>query len=100
MQKGHIQDAIAICEILALIDNNDISSLTEYDIGEELTKLREKGQSYIMDSFPTICGFQENGAIIHYRAEKETALLKTPNLTARLPASPCSKKSFSSQISP
>lgn len=73
MQKGHIQDAIAICEILAFIDNNDISSLTEYDIGEKLTKLREKGQSYIMDSFPTICGFQENGAIIHYRAEKETA---------------------------
>lgn len=73
MQKGHIQDAIAVCEMLAFIDNEDISNLSEYDIGKKLTKLREKGKSYIMDSFPTICGFQYNGAIIHYRAEKETA---------------------------
>ena len=73
MQKGHIQDAVAVCEILAFIDSEDISNLSEYDIGEKLTKLRKKGKSYIMDSFPTICGFQDNGAIIHYRAEKETA---------------------------
>lgn len=73
MQKGHVQDAVAVCELLAFIDGEDISNLSEYDIGEKLTKLREKGKSYIMDSFPTICGFQDNGAIIHYRARKETA---------------------------
>jgi Xaa-Pro aminopeptidase len=73
MQDGHIQDAVAVCEILAFIDGDDVNDLTEYDIGEKLTKLREKGKSYVMDSFPTICGYQDNGAIIHYRAEKETA---------------------------
>ena len=73
MQEGHIQDAVAVCEILAFIDSDDKSSLSEYDIGTKLSNLREKGESYIMDSFPTICGFQDNGAIIHYRAEKETA---------------------------
>jgi Xaa-Pro aminopeptidase len=73
IQAGHIQDAVAVCEILAFTAGNDVSTLTEYDIGERLTKLREKGKSYVMDSFPTICGFKSNGAIIHYRAEKETA---------------------------
>jgi len=70
MQKGHIQDAIAVCEMLAYISTEDISNLSEYDIGEKLTNLRKKRESYIMDSFPAICGFKDNGAIIHYRAEK------------------------------
>lgn len=73
MQEGHIQDAVAVCEMLSYIDKEDIASLSEYEIGEKLTKFREKGKSYVMDSFPTICGFQNNGAIIHYRADKDTA---------------------------
>ncbi len=73
MQEGHIQDAVAVCEILSYIDKENISSLSEYKIGEKLTKFREKGKSYVMDSFPTICGFQNNSAIIHYRADKKTA---------------------------
>lgn len=73
MQKGHIQDAIAVCEILAYLSAEDTSSLSEYDIGKKLTGFRAKRESYMMDSFPAICGYQDNGAIIHYRAEKATA---------------------------
>lgn len=72
-KQGHIQDAIAICEMLGFIANTDISSLTEYDLGIKLTELRKKGQNYVYDSFPTICGYKENGAIIHYRAKMDTA---------------------------
>ncbi|GAB4164165.1 MAG: aminopeptidase P family protein [Rickettsiaceae bacterium] len=73
MQQGHIQDAVAVCEMLSFIASEDLSLLSEYDIGIKLTELRSKGKNYLYDSFPTICGFQENGAIIHYRASKENA---------------------------
>ncbi len=73
MQQRHIQDAVAVCEMLAFIDNHDVSDLTEYDIGKKLTEFRAKNDGYVFDSFPTICGYQENGAVIHYRAEKDKA---------------------------
>ncbi len=76
MQEGHIQDAVAVCEILASIEQSsseDLNKITEYEIGQKLTVLRTKGKNYIFDSFPTICGYQENGAIIHYRAQPESA---------------------------
>jgi Xaa-Pro aminopeptidase len=73
MQQGHVQDAIAVCEFLSYIVQRDISDLTEYDLSQKLTELRKKGELYVFDSFPTICGYQDNGAIIHYRAEKDSA---------------------------
>ena len=73
MQLGHVQDAVAVCELLSYIANNDVSSLSEYDIGQKLTALRTKGMGYVFDSFPAICGYQENGAIIHYWAMESSA---------------------------
>lgn len=73
MVRGHVQDAIAVCEFLTMIANNDIKHLSEYDLGLELTSLRAKREGYVMDSFATICGYRDNGAIIHYKAEKDTA---------------------------
>lgn len=73
MKQGHVQDAVAVCEMLSFISSEDISSLSEYDLGLKLTNFRSNGDGYIYDSFPTICGFQENGAIIHYRANQNKA---------------------------
>jgi len=74
MKLGHIQDGAAVCEFLAFLANHDnISSLSEYDLGEILTGFRAKRPGYVMDSFPSICGYQSNGAVIHYRAAKDTA---------------------------
>ncbi|MGC0371412.1 MAG: hypothetical protein DGJ47_000101 [Rickettsiaceae bacterium] len=72
-KRGHIEDAVAVCETLAFLEKNDISNMTEYDVGEMLQKNRSKRPGYVSESFPAICGFQENGAIIHYKAEKSTA---------------------------
>lgn len=67
----HIQDAVALCEFFAyLFSLKDLSNTTEYDLGEILTHFRSQQDNYVMDSFHTICGFQENSAIIHYRATK------------------------------
>jgi Xaa-Pro aminopeptidase len=73
MIKGHVQDAIAVCEFLAMIASSDVTTLSEYDLGKELTSYRAKRNGYVMDSFPSICGYMDNGAIIHYRAEKSGA---------------------------
>lgn len=73
MQAGHVQDAVAVCEMLSFIARSDLSDFSEYDLGIKLTEFRKKGENYVFDSFPTICGFQENGAVIHYRAEKNSA---------------------------
>lgn len=65
----HIEDAVALCEFFAYIfDLTNLHDYDEYELGEILTKFRSKQDKYIMDSFPTICGFKENSAIIHYHA--------------------------------
>ncbi len=70
----HIKDAVALCEFFAyLFELANLQDQTEYDLGEILTEFRSKQDQYVMDSFPTICGFKENSAIIHYRATSHQA---------------------------
>ncbi len=73
MIKGHIEDGVAVCEFLAFLAGNELSDYSEYDLGVELTNFRAKGKNYISNSFPSIVGFQANGAVIHYRAAQNTA---------------------------
>ena len=67
--EAHISDGVALCEFLSSLKQN----ITEYELGIRLSSIRAQQKNYIMDSFPAICGFKENGAVIHYRASKETA---------------------------
>lgn len=70
----HIKDGVALCEFFAEChtrENDDI--ITEYSLGLKLKEHRAKQTGYVSDSFPAICGFQENSAIIHYRADPRTA---------------------------
>ncbi|MCC8372455.1 MAG: M24 family metallopeptidase [Rickettsia endosymbiont of Pseudomimeciton antennatum] len=70
----HVNDAVALCEFFAyLFELPNLQDQTEYDLGEILTEFRSKQDQYVMDSFPTICGFKENSAIIHYRATSHQA---------------------------
>ncbi len=70
----HIKDAVALCEFFAyLFELPNLQNYTEYDLGEILTEFRSQQDQYVMDSFPTICGFKENSSIIHYRAKKSQA---------------------------
>ncbi|WP_341756401.1 MULTISPECIES: aminopeptidase P family protein [unclassified Candidatus Tisiphia] len=70
----HIKDAVALCEFFAyLFELENLQERTEYDLGEILAEFRSKQDQYVMDSFPTICGFKENSAIIHYHATSHQA---------------------------
>ncbi|WP_341795185.1 aminopeptidase P family protein [Rickettsia endosymbiont of Rhinocyllus conicus] len=98
----HIKDAVALCEFFADLEEStrhcekmqsvdeaisgkyeEIATqsttvsydkiLNEYTLGLKLTEYRAKQEGYVSDSFPAICGFRENSAIIHYRADAKTA---------------------------
>ncbi len=74
MIDGHITDAVAVCEMLSFIANCiDLHKYDEYKLALLLAEYRKKGKQYVYDSFPTICGYQENSAIIHYKANKDSA---------------------------
>lgn len=73
-RNSHIKDAIALCEVLALLESQEYSNdLSEYDVSLMLTEARKKQPNYIMDSFPPIVGYKSNGAIIHYGPKNESS---------------------------
>ena len=45
--------------------------MTEYSIGEKLYGFRKEGKNFVGESFGSIIGYKENGAIMHYSAPKE-----------------------------
>ena len=47
--------------------------ITEVDAQNKLEKFRKMNSKYLFPSFKTIAGSGKNGAIIHYRAKKESA---------------------------
>lgn len=72
IKKAMIYDGVALCEFFAFLEekikNKDY--LDELFIDEKLKEFRAKNKNYIQDSFSTIAGFNENGAIIHYIANE------------------------------
>ncbi len=69
----HGKDAVAICEFLSSLNDLCNNNVNECELGEILTGYRNKQKDFVMNSFPVICGFNENSAIIHYRAEEASA---------------------------
>lgn len=45
--------------------------MNEYSIGEKLRGFRAEGKNFVGESFGSIVGYKENGAIMHYSAPKE-----------------------------
>lgn len=46
--------------------------VTELSAAARLTALRSEQPQYVMDSFETICGYADHGAIVHYSATAES----------------------------
>jgi Xaa-Pro aminopeptidase len=64
------QDGAAMCEFYAWFEQALASkqTLTELDIDHHLSAARARRPGFIGLSFPTIAGFNANGAMPHYRA--------------------------------
>ena len=101
MRACHLRDGAAVSEFLAFLTeklqnplSNDDSNyesiigrkinetgISEYEIDLILTYLRKQFSldMYLDNSFPTIAGCNSNGAIIHYRANKNECKMVTKN---------------------
>ncbi len=51
---------------------------TEYELTRKLIEFRSQQEGYYGESFDAIIGYRGNGAIIHYKPEKETAAAVKP----------------------
>ncbi|MDQ2184652.1 aminopeptidase P family protein [Alcaligenaceae bacterium A4P071] len=65
-------DGAALCEFFAWFDaNQGKTPMTELTVDERLTAARARRPGFVGLSFPTIAGFNANGAMPHYRATPE-----------------------------
>jgi Xaa-Pro aminopeptidase len=75
-RASHIRDGAALTAFihwLEMTTKANPDGLTEFDASEKLEEFRSRMDLHVGPSFPTIAGFGPNGAIIHYRPEKDTA---------------------------
>jgi len=65
----HIQDGVALAKFLKWTqDDAGQGGVTEIDVENTLRSLRRQQPDYEQDSFDTIAGWAQNGAVIHYHA--------------------------------
>ena len=73
IKKAHIYDGVALTKYLFWVKKNfNKKKLTEISASQKLMQFRKKNKKFKFLSFPTISGTGPNGAIIHYKATKET----------------------------
>ncbi len=72
MKKSHIEDGVALTKFLYWIKNKKKIDMTEKNIENKLENFRKKNKNYLYPSFSTIAGSGPNGAIIHYRSNKQS----------------------------
>ncbi|BDX39476.1 Xaa-Pro aminopeptidase [Tenuifilaceae bacterium CYCD] len=68
-----VQDGVAMVEFLYWLEKNvGKIEMTELSIGDKLFEFRSKRQHFISESFNSIVGYKDHGAIVHYSASPET----------------------------
>ena len=75
MKKSHIRDGVYMAKYMYWIKQQmkNGAKLTEKTASDYLDNLRRGDDLFLDLSFQTISGYAENGAIVHYEAEYETA---------------------------
>lgn len=73
-RKAVTKDGVALTRFFKWLEEEIAAGnkVTEISASDKLTALRAEQPQYIMDSFSTICGYAEHGAIVHYEATPET----------------------------
>ena len=66
------RDGVAMVKFLHwLIHQAGKEAMNEFSIGEKLRGFRAQGENFVGESFGSIVGYKENGAIMHYSAKSE-----------------------------
>lgn len=78
MRDSNIRDSAAIVRYFAWLENelrtNPNKVITEYDGAEKVLEFRSQNELFKGASFDSISSIGPNGAVIHYKPEKDTAL--------------------------
>ena len=74
VREAMAQDGAAMCEFYAWFEAAQARGerLTELSVDEQLSAARARRPGFVGLSFPTIAGFNANGAMPHYRATAES----------------------------
>lgn len=73
------KDGAALIEFLFwLKENIGKEGVTEYDVRKKLIEFRSQQKDFVGESFPSIVGYREHGAIVHLNVGKEEALTLKP----------------------
>ena len=72
-QNAHLRDAVAWVKFWQWLEAQDPLALDELQVIDMIWKFRE-AEGAKVSSFETIAGFNANGAIVHYRADRKSNL--------------------------
>ncbi len=72
-KEAHKIDAVAVIKFLHWINHNWQQGVDELKAIEKLKNFRAESPEFRGNSFDTISGFADNGAVIHYRSTPETS---------------------------
>lgn len=71
-RKVMVRDGVAMVKFLYWLTHTaGKEAMNEYSIGEKLRGFRAEGENFVGESFGSIIGYKDNGAIMHYSAKKE-----------------------------
>ncbi len=79
-RKAMIKDGVAMVKFIHWLEKKVPSGeVSELVASKQLKKFRSENENYKGDSFTTISGFAEHGAIVHYSVSKETDIKLKPD---------------------
>ena len=69
MREVYLKDSLVVCRFMKwLKENIGKVPMTELSAAEYMDNLRRETEGFLDLSFPTICGYKENAAMMHYQA--------------------------------
>ncbi len=72
MIDAHVIDGVAVTKFIYWMKNINRKKINEVQAQNKLEQFRKMNKNYLYPSFDTIAGSGKNGAIVHYRAKKES----------------------------
>lgn len=71
-RKVMVRDGVAMVKFLYWLTHNaGKETMNEYSIGKKLREFRSAGENFVGESFGSIIGYKDNGAMMHYSAKSE-----------------------------
>ena len=72
-REAYLRDSAALCRFIYWLKTHvGTEEITEISAADKLEEFRREVPGFLDISFATICGYADNGAIVHYSATAET----------------------------